>query len=64
MLYLIYLKENLNMSKYLPIIITVIATVAAAILTPAFVAAHTSLFAGLNVAAQILHAALPSVFKA
>jgi hypothetical protein len=50
------------MTKWIPVIVTVTATLGAAIFTPAFVAAHPALFAGFNVAAQFLHAALPSVF--
>lgn len=52
------------MSKYLPIIITVVATLAAALGLPAYVAAHPLVFAVLNAAAMVLHAALPSVFGA
>jgi hypothetical protein len=51
------------MNKYLPVAVTVVATIAAAIFTPAFISAHPGLFAGLNAAAQLLHAALPSVFS-
>jgi len=51
------------MSRYLPIIFTVVGTLGAALLTPSFVAAHPAVFAIVNVAAQLLHAALPSVFK-
>jgi hypothetical protein len=50
------------MYKYLPVAVTVVATIAAAIFTPAFISAHPALFAGLNAAAQLLHAALPGVF--
>lgn len=51
------------MSKFLPLIVTVVASVSAAVFTPDFVAHHVGVFAGVNIAAQILHAALPSVFK-
>ena len=50
------------MSKYLPVIVTVVATISAAVFTPQFAAAHLTAFAVLNAAAQILHAALPQVF--
>jgi hypothetical protein len=50
------------MLKYLPLAVTLIATVGAAIFTPAFVAAHPTVFIVLNALAQILHAALPSIF--
>lgn len=52
------------MSKYLPIAITVIATLAAALGLPSYVAAHPVVFAALNAVAMVLHAALPSVFGA
>jgi hypothetical protein len=51
------------MNKYLPIIGTVAASIGAALFTPDFLSHHVALFAGLNVAAQLLHSALPSVFK-
>lgn len=51
-----------KLKAYIPLIITVVGTISAAIVTPQFVAAHPVWFAGLNVAAQLLHAALPSVF--
>jgi hypothetical protein len=50
------------MNKYLRLGITVVGTIAAAIFTPSFVAAHPVAFAGVNAAAQLLHAALPSIF--
>jgi hypothetical protein len=55
------------MSKFtawLPIIVTVAASVGAAIFTPAFIAAHPTAFAALNSVAMLLHAVLPSVFGA
>lgn len=48
--------------KYGPVVATVAGTIGAAVFTPAFVAAHTTVFAVLNALAMILHAALPSVF--
>lgn len=50
------------MSKYLPVIVTIVATVAAALALPTVVASHPLVFAALTAAAQILHAALPSIF--
>lgn len=50
------------MTKYLPLIITLAGTLGAAFLTPAFIAAHPLVFVGVNAAAQVLHAALPSIF--
>ena len=50
------------MSKYLPLLITVVASVAAAVGLPSLVAAHPVVFAVVNAAAMVLHAALPSVF--
>lgn len=50
------------MSKYLPLILTAVASAAAVVFTPAFVAKHVDVFAALAVAAQVLHAVLPSVF--
>ncbi len=52
------------MSKYLPLILTVVGSAAAALFTPAFIAKHVDLFAALAIAAQVLHAVLPSVFSA
>jgi hypothetical protein len=45
-----------------PLLVTVGGTVGAAALTPAFISAHPLAFAVVNIVAQILHAALPSVF--
>ncbi len=50
------------MTKYLPIIVTVVASIAAAVGLPTLVASHPVVFAVLAAAAQVLHAALPSVF--
>lgn len=50
------------MPKYLPVVVTVVATVGAAIFTPDFILHHVTAFAVANAAAQVLHAALPSVF--
>ena len=50
-------------AKYLPLLITVVGTLGATLITPDFVAHHVTVFAVLNAAAQLLHAALPSVFK-
>ena len=51
-----------TLKKYLPLAVTLVGTVGAAIFTPAFVQAHPTLFVVLNGAAQLLHSALPSVF--
>lgn len=48
--------------KYLPLLVTVVGTISAAVLTPAFVSMHPVVFASLNAASMILHAALPAVF--
>ena len=50
------------MPKYLPVVVTVVATVGAAVFTPDFILHHATAFAVANAAAQVLHAALPSVF--
>jgi hypothetical protein len=50
------------MSKYLPLILTLAGTLGAAILTPTFLAAHVQVFAVVGAVAQVLHAALPSIF--
>lgn len=50
------------MSKYLPLVISVIATVSAALALPSQVAAHPVIAMVLAAAAQVLHAALPSIF--
>lgn len=49
-------------TKWGPVVVTVAGTLGAAIFTPTFVSAHPTVFAALNAAAMILHAALPSVF--
>jgi hypothetical protein len=51
------------MTKYLPVVITVLGTISAAVFTPQFLETPKGMeiFAALNVAAQILHAVLPSV---
>jgi len=51
-----------NFTKWLPILVTLCATVGAAVFTPAFISAHPVVFAVLNGIAMCLHAALPSVF--
>ena len=48
--------------QYGPLVCTVAGTIGAAILTPAFIAAHPMAFAWVNAAAQLLHAMLPSIF--
>jgi hypothetical protein len=55
-------RGSKDLSKYLPIVITVVGTVAAAVGLPALVASHPVVFAALNAAAMVLHAVLPSVF--
>lgn len=50
--------------QYGPLICTIAGTVGAAFLTPTFVTAHPLMFAWITVAAQVLHAALPSIFEA
>lgn len=50
------------MTKYLPVILTVLASIAAAVGLPNLVHSHLGIYAGLVAAAQILHAVLPSVF--
>lgn len=53
------------MSKYLPLLVTVLVTVASA-LSPqgqALIAAHPAVAASLSLVATVLHAALPSIFK-
>ena len=50
------------MTKWLPVIATIAATLGAAIFTPTFVTGHPVVFSVLNAAAMLLHAALPSVF--
>jgi hypothetical protein len=53
-----------TLKAWLPLIVTVVGSIGAAIFTPAFVGAHPALFASLNSAAMLLHAILPSVFGA
>lgn len=50
------------MSKYLPLVITVVGTLTAALAFPSYVAAHPIVTTVLVAASQILHAALPSIF--
>lgn len=50
------------MSKYLPLALTVIGTVAAAVGLQGIVESHVVIYAVLTAVAQVLHAALPSVF--
>ena len=52
----------MKLAQFLPVIVTVVATVGAAIFTPDFILHHATAFAVANAAAQVLHAALPSVF--
>jgi hypothetical protein len=47
-------------TKWLPVIVTVLTTVGMALFTPAFVASHLTLLAVLNSIAQLLHSVLPS----
>lgn len=51
------------LQRYGPLLITLAGTVGAAVFTPAFIAAHPLAFAGVNMAAQLLHAVLPSIFQ-
>jgi hypothetical protein len=53
-----------TLTKYFPLIITLAGTLGAAIFTPDFIAHHAAAFAAVNALAQVLHAALPSVFGA
>lgn len=50
------------MAKYIPLIVTVVGTLAAALALPAYVSAHPLIYGVLLAVAQILHAALPSIF--
>jgi hypothetical protein len=50
--------------QYGALVITLTGTIGAAVFTPDFIAAHPAAFAWINVAAQLLHAALPSIFEA
>lgn len=50
-------------TQYGPLLVTIAGTVGVAILTPAFIAAHPMTFAWVNAMAQLLHAALPSIFQ-
>jgi hypothetical protein len=52
------------LQQYSPLIITLAGTLGAAFFTPAFISAHPLAFAGVNAAAQLLHAVLPSIFQA
>ncbi len=49
--------------QYGPLVITLAATIGAAVFTPAFIEAHPLAFAVVGGIAQLLHAALPSVFN-
>jgi hypothetical protein len=51
-----------QLTKFLPLILTLTGTVGAAIFTPSFVATHPVAFLLLNALSQTLHAALPSIF--
>jgi hypothetical protein len=51
------------LKQYGPLVCTLAGTVGAAIITPAFIAAHPMSFAWVNAAAQLLHAVLPSIFE-
>jgi hypothetical protein len=55
-------KDVTQFTKVLPVFVTVVATVGSAVLTPDFLAHHVTAYAVLNATAQLLHAALPSVF--
>lgn len=48
--------------KFIPLLVTLASTLGAFFLTPSLVAAHPGAFAAVGAGAQILHAALPSVF--
>jgi len=50
------------MSKYLPIILTVVAAVGAGVGLPGLVSAHPTVAMSLAAIAAVLHAALPSIF--
>lgn len=52
------------LKQYGPLLITLAATIGAAIFTPSFIAAHPVAFSAVNAAAQFLHAILPSIFQA
>ena len=52
----------MSFKSWLPLIVTVAASVGAAILTPTFIGAHPVAFSVLNSVAMLLHAVLPSVF--
>ena len=54
-------KKGAPMSKFLPIIVTIIATVSSAVAFPDFVAQHATAYAILNAIAQGLHALLPGL---
>ena len=51
------------LQQYGPLVCTVAGTIGAAFLTPAFISAHPVAFAWVGVAAQLLHAVLPSIFE-
>lgn len=51
------------MTKWLPIAVTVLITLGTAVFTPAFLAAHPYVYAGLNAGAQVLHSVLPSTVQ-
>jgi len=52
-----------KMKQYGPLMITLAGTIGAAVLTPAFIAAHPFAFAAVGAVAQLLHAVLPSIFE-
>ena len=51
------------LKQYGPLVCTLAGTIGAAMLTPAYIAAHPVAFAWINAAAQLLHAVLPSIFE-
>jgi hypothetical protein len=51
------------LAQYGPLLLTIAGTIGAAIFTPTFIAAHPMTFAWVNAVAQLLHAALPSIFQ-
>jgi len=53
-----------SLKQYGPLAMTLAGTIGAAVFTPSFIAAHPMAFAWVNAAAQLLHAALPSIFQA
>jgi hypothetical protein len=52
-----------TIKQYGPLMITLAGTIGAAVFTPAFIGAHPFAFAAAGGIAQLLHAALPSIFE-